>query len=79
MLFKRDWKVDIELSLLKENVWIPTPEDVLEMVCFGQSEGFREYVEDTCFQQIYSSFGKHSTDKGIRTTGFYYLIQATAK
>ncbi|MDQ0060741.1 class I SAM-dependent methyltransferase [Paenibacillus harenae] len=69
---------NIEMSVLKETVWIPTPEDVFEMVCFGQSGGFRKFVRDECYNRIVSQFEKHSSEKGIKTTGFYYLIQANA-
>lgn len=69
---------NIEMSALKEIVWIPTPEDVVEMVCFGQSDGFRKYVRDECYNRIVSQFEKHSSEKGIKTTGFYYLIQVNA-
>jgi SAM-dependent methyltransferase len=68
----------MDIFILKETVWIPTPEDVFEMVCFGQSVGFREFVRDECFRQIVSQFDRHSGEQGIRTTGFYYLIQAKA-
>lgn len=69
---------NIEMSALKEIIWIPTPEDVVEMVCFGQSDGFRKYVRDECYNRIVSQFEKHSSEKGIKTTGFYYLIRANA-
>jgi len=69
---------DIEMTVIKEIVWIPTAEDIFEMVCFGQSDEFRKYVRQECYKDINSQFEKHSTDKGIKTTGFYYFIQATA-
>jgi len=69
---------DIEMSVLKETVWLPTPEDVFEMVCLGQSDGFRQFVREECYNQIVSQFEKHTSEMGIQTTGFYYLIQAKA-
>ena len=69
---------DIQLSTLKEVVWIPTPEDVLALLCFGQSAGFSQYVKETCFAQIVTQFEKHASEKGIKTTGYYSFIQAKA-
>ncbi|WP_162848607.1 class I SAM-dependent methyltransferase [Paenibacillus nanensis] len=69
---------DIDMSVLKETVWLPTAEDVFEMVCFGQSDGFRQFVREECYKQIVSQFEKYASAKGIKTTGFYYLIQAKA-
>lgn len=68
----------IEQSVWREKGWIPTPEDVFEMVCFGQSDGFRQYVKEQCYSEIVSQFQKHASDKGITTTGSYYFIQAKA-
>ncbi|MHA7966330.1 class I SAM-dependent methyltransferase [Paenibacillus sp. CAU 1782] len=70
--------VVIEQSVWRESGWIPTPEDVFELVCFGQSDGFRQYVREQCFDEIVSQFQKHGNDKGIKTTGSYYFIQAKA-
>lgn len=69
---------DIQLTSLTETSWIPTPEDIFEMLCFGQSDGFAQHVRETCFDQIVKQFEKHASDKGIQTTGFYYLVQAKA-
>lgn len=69
---------NIEISVLKETVWIPAPEDVFEMVCFGQNDGFRQFVRERFYNQIVSQFEKHRREKGIETTGFYYLIQASS-
>ncbi len=68
----------IEQSVWKESGWIPAPEDVFEMVCFGQSGGFRQYVREQCYNGIVSQFQKHRSDKGIKTTASYYFIQAKA-
>lgn len=68
----------IEITKLKETVWIPTAEDVFEMLCFGQSDGFTQFVREEYFNQIVAQFELHAGDKGIRTTGFYYLIEAKA-
>jgi 23S rRNA (guanine745-N1)-methyltransferase len=70
--------IDIQLTTLKETIWIPTPEDIFAMVCFGQSDSFARYVRETCYDQIVTQFEKHASEQGIRTTGFYYLIQAKA-
>lgn len=70
--------IDIQMSTLSETVWIPTPKDVFEMVCFGQSDSFAQYVKEKCYENIVTQFEKHAEEKGIKTTGFYYLIQATA-
>jgi 23S rRNA (guanine745-N1)-methyltransferase len=69
---------DIQMSVLREIVWIPTPDDVFEKVCFGQSDGFRQFVRETCYSGIVAQFDKHASEKGIKTTGFFYLIQAKA-
>jgi SAM-dependent methyltransferase len=69
---------DIQWSTLQETTWIPTPEDVMALLCFGQNERYSQYVRETCFDLIVSQFDKHASEQGIRTTGFYYLIQAKA-
>ncbi|MFC5531207.1 class I SAM-dependent methyltransferase [Cohnella yongneupensis] len=69
---------DIRITKLKEIVWIPTADDVLSLLTFGQSDSFAEYVRETCFKAIVSQFEKHAGEQGIRTTGFYYLVQAKA-
>ncbi|MBB6732910.1 class I SAM-dependent methyltransferase [Cohnella zeiphila] len=71
--------VDIEWSVLEEAGWLPTPEDVWELACFGQSEGFSRYVRETCFERIVDQFASHAVyGKGIRTTGSFYFVQAKA-
>ncbi|RAP76008.1 class I SAM-dependent methyltransferase [Paenibacillus montanisoli] len=66
-----------ELKRLQETVWIPSAEDILALVCFGQRDTFAEYVRAFCYERIKAEFEKHATGRGIRTTGFYYLIEAT--
>ncbi|WJH33771.1 methyltransferase domain-containing protein [Paenibacillus sp. CC-CFT747] len=68
----------IELSVLKETIWIPSPDVVLEMICFGQSDGFRQYAREAGYQQIVSQFENHASAQGIKTTAFYYFIEAKA-
>ncbi|SFS69667.1 class I SAM-dependent methyltransferase [Paenibacillus sp. BC26] len=70
--------VDIHMERIREIVWIPSAADVLNMLCFGQRESYSEYVRETCYAGIVSQFDKHATARGIRTTGFYYLIEAAA-
>ncbi|RXZ78511.1 class I SAM-dependent methyltransferase [Paenibacillaceae bacterium] len=70
--------IDIEMSTIRETVWIPTPEDVFKMVCFAQSASFAQFVKEKCFANIVAQFEKHAEDKGIKTTGYYYFIQAKA-
>lgn len=69
---------DVEITVLKEMVWVPSSDDVFEMVCFGQSNGFRQFVAEQCGRSINAQFEKHASEKGILTTGFYYWIQAKA-
>lgn len=68
----------VRLTTLKEVVWLPTPDDVLAIVAFGQSDAFAAYAKETCYGAIVSQFEKHAGPRGIRTTGCYYLVQATA-
>ncbi|WNQ08891.1 hypothetical protein MJA45_14655 [Paenibacillus aurantius] len=68
----------IELSVLKETISIPSPDDVLEMICFGQSDGFKQYTREAGYQRIVSQFEKHASAQGIKTTAFYYFIKAKA-
>jgi SAM-dependent methyltransferase len=68
----------IERRVLREIVYIPSAEDILTLVCFGQNERFRGYVREACFRDIERQFDRHREDRGIRTTGFYYLIHAKA-
>lgn len=67
---------DVGITVLKEVIWIPSPEDVLQIACFGQSERYARDVREACFDQIEAQFEKHADAQGIRTTGFYYLIEA---
>lgn len=67
---------EIQMSFLQEKVWIPSPDDILEMACFGQSERFAQYVAETCFDKIITLFEEHAGEKGIMVTNFYYLFQA---
>ncbi|BBI36473.1 hypothetical protein KCTCHS21_58720 [Cohnella abietis] len=69
---------DILLSTIKETAWVPTPEDVMALVVFRQSEEYSYYAREKCFEQIMVQFGKHASDQGIKTTNNYYLIQAKA-
>lgn len=69
---------DIHIAVLKETTWIPAPEDVLKMICFGQSDAFTQYAREQCYDQIVSQFDTFASEQGIKTTGFYYFIQATA-
>lgn len=66
----------IENRFLRETIYIPTTEDILAMVCFGQSERFARFVKETCFDEIQKQFERYASDKGIQTTNFYYLIRA---
>jgi SAM-dependent methyltransferase len=68
---------EIQMSILHEKVWIPSPDDILEMACFGQSERFAQYVTETCFDKIITLFEEHAGEKGINVTNYYYLFQAT--
>ncbi|WP_308639522.1 class I SAM-dependent methyltransferase [Paenibacillus silvisoli] len=67
----------VELTKLQETMWLPTAEDVLSMLCFGQRESYKAYVRESCYAQLAQRFEKHATARGIRTTGSYYLIEAT--
>ncbi|MCC3376294.1 class I SAM-dependent methyltransferase [Cohnella sp. REN36] len=67
---------DIRLTTLRETAWLPSPEDVFEIACFGQSDEFRAYAREQCYGRIVKQFEKHAGDKGLRTTGFHYLIEA---
>ncbi|MFD0673230.1 class I SAM-dependent methyltransferase [Cohnella sp. GCM10027633] len=69
----------VSITRLKEIVWIPTPEDIMALVTFGQSDAYASYVKETCYEGIVSQFEKHASGQGIRTTGFYYMVQATAQ
>ncbi len=69
---------DIRLRKLKEIIWIPTPEDILIMLSFGQSERFAQYVRETCFNGVNTLFERHAAGKGIKVTNFFYLIHAKA-
>ena len=69
---------EIQMNILQEKIWIPTPDDILKMVCFGQSERFVQYVTETCYDHIRTLFKEKATEKGIRVTNFYYLFQARA-
>ncbi|MCJ8006433.1 class I SAM-dependent methyltransferase [Lederbergia wuyishanensis] len=70
--------IDIQFRHLQETVWIPSPEDVLAMKCFGQSEKYTQYVREMCLDKIITNFEQHAKGKGIKITNFYYLIQARA-
>lgn len=70
--------IDIQFRHIQETVWIPSPEDVLIMKCFGQSEEYTQYVNEMCFDKIVTNFEKHATEKGIKITHFYCLIWAKA-
>ncbi|MFF2091039.1 class I SAM-dependent methyltransferase [Paenibacillus sp. NPDC058174] len=69
---------DIRMTVLKELVWLPAAEDILALLCFGQSDSFSQYVRETCFKAIQTQFDKHAEARGIKTTGFYYFIEAKA-
>jgi SAM-dependent methyltransferase len=66
----------LDMQVLRETTYIPTPEDILAMVCFGQSEPFARWVKAQCYDGIRRRFEHHRDELGIRCTGFYYLIHA---
>ncbi|WP_219835056.1 class I SAM-dependent methyltransferase [Paenibacillus sp. R14(2021)] len=68
----------VQITRLQETVWLPSPEDVLEMFVFGQNESYKQHVREACMDGIASQFEKHAGSKGLRTTGFYYLLTARA-
>lgn len=68
--------VRVEIERLRESGWLPSPEDVLALRCFGQSEAFERYVRESCFDEIARRFEASREPQGLRTTGFYYLITA---
>lgn len=68
----------LEIRVLRETGYIPSAEDIVAMICFGQNAMFNKYVMETCFEGIRRQFDKHRTKQGIRTTGFYYFIHAKA-
>ncbi len=65
-----------DVQVLRETTYIPTPGDILAMVCFGQSEPFARWLKAQCYDDIQRQFELHRDEQGIRTTGFYYLIHA---
>jgi SAM-dependent methyltransferase len=67
-----------EIRILRETGWIPSAEDVLTMICFGQNEHFSRFVKETYWEKIQRQFELHRCTEGIRTSGFYYLIYAKA-
>ncbi|WP_282939403.1 methyltransferase domain-containing protein [Paenibacillus sp. RC67] len=70
--------INIELRTLRETIWIPTPEDVVKMLCFGQSSDFARYIREAHYSDILTRFERHAGKKGIQVTNFYYFIQAKA-
>ncbi|SFI69871.1 Methyltransferase domain-containing protein [Paenibacillus sp. UNC496MF] len=68
----------LEIRFLRETVHIPTAEDILTLAGFGQNERVAGYLRDTCFEELQRQFGRHATDKGVKSTNFYYLIRAKA-
>ncbi|SFL76686.1 23S rRNA (guanine745-N1)-methyltransferase [Paenibacillus sp. 1_12] len=61
---------------LRETSYLPAVEDVLQIIGFGQTEGFIQYVKENCLERIRSQFDLHRSEQGLKTIGFYYLIQA---
>ncbi|WP_051250953.1 class I SAM-dependent methyltransferase [Paenibacillus harenae] len=68
----------LEIRNLRETVYIPSAEDIIAMIGFGQNEHILRWVEENYGNSIRSQFERHRGEKGIRTTNFYYLLHAKA-
>ncbi|OUM95377.1 MAG: hypothetical protein A9Z00_08475 [Thermobacillus sp. ZCTH02-B1] len=68
--------VDITLTRLAETVWLPSAEDVFEMVCFGQNGTFRQYVRDNLYKPIAERFEAFREERGLRITHVCYGLEA---
>jgi 23S rRNA (guanine745-N1)-methyltransferase len=67
---------DISLTRHAETVWLPSPEDVFEMVCFGQNDTFRTYVRNNLYTRIAERFGVFREEKGLRASHVCYWVEA---
>ena len=67
---------DISLTRHAESVWLPSAEDVFEMVCFGQNGTFRQYVRDNLYPLMEKRFEACREEKGLKTTHVCYWLEA---
>jgi SAM-dependent methyltransferase len=65
-----------DIQVLRETTYLPSPEDILALVCFGQSEDFSQWANAQLYDSIRRQFERHRAERGIRSTGFYYLVRA---
>ncbi|MCR2822763.1 class I SAM-dependent methyltransferase [Lederbergia panacisoli] len=73
---------DIKTKTIEEIAYIPTPEDVINYIFFGQSKKFTDYVKETYSEKVQMQFEKYTrekgTEKGIKITNNYCLVHAKA-
>lgn len=73
---------DIQTNTIKEIAWIPSPEDVVNYIFFGQGKKFTDFVKETYLEKVQKQFQKYAidkrTDKGIKVTNYYCIIHAKA-
>ncbi|MCJ7843609.1 class I SAM-dependent methyltransferase [Lederbergia sp. NSJ-179] len=71
---------DIRTKTIEEIAYIPTPEDVINYIFFGQSKKFTDYVKEQYLEKVQRQFEKYThdngSDRGIKVTNYYCLIRA---
>ena len=70
--------VDAAVRTIREHGFLPEPEDVLSMACFGQPDEVKAYVRDCCMGRIEDRFVRLAGPKGLPITGYYHLVIARA-
>ncbi|WP_165971894.1 class I SAM-dependent methyltransferase [Paenibacillus piri] len=67
-----------EFRELRETGYLPTPEDVAVLKCFGQSEAVTRTFRERYMEEVTKQFDRYRTELGIPVTSVYYLIHAKA-
>jgi 23S rRNA (guanine745-N1)-methyltransferase len=68
----------IQIRVIEERGYLPSPEDVLNMVCFGQTTEITRHVREQCFDQIKERFERFCSAQGLLVIGRYFLVTAKA-
>ncbi|WP_240418424.1 class I SAM-dependent methyltransferase [Paenibacillus periandrae] len=66
----------LSIRRLRETTYLPTVEDMLQIIGFGQTEGFNQFVRENCLEGICRQFDLNRSQQGLKTISYYYLVQA---
>jgi len=69
---------EVRIQVVHERGFLPRPEDVLHMACFGQTEEVFHYVMERCYRLIEDRFAAYAVPEGLPVVAAYYLVTAIA-